>query len=80
MRSDITPDDLKKMKTVNINTVDADSLIDIKDVKIDPGLSKEERIEQFLRQIGNPYCFQVSFSETERTLEDCLQDYFSNLV
>ena len=87
MRSDFTPDDLKKMKTVNINTVDADSLIDIKDVKIDPGLSKEERIEQFLRQIGNPYCFscngcvvQVSFSETERTLEDCLQDYFSNLV
>lgn len=87
MRNDITPDDLKKMKTVNINTVDADSLIDIKDVKIDPGLSKEERIEQFLRQIGNPYFFrcngcvvQVSFSETERTLEDCLQDYFSNLV
>ena len=37
MRSDFTPDDLKKMKTVNINTVDADSLIDIKDVKIDPG-------------------------------------------
>ena len=55
MRNDITPDDLKKMKTVNINTVDADSLIDIKDVKIDPGLSKEERIEQFLRQIGNPH-------------------------
>ena len=77
----------EKMKTVNINTVDAESLIDIKDVKIAPGLSKEERIEQFLRQIGNPYCFrcngcvvQVSFSETERTLEDCLQDYFSNLV
>ena len=87
MRNDITPDDLKKMKTVNINTVDAESLIDIKDVKIAPGLSKEERIEQFLRQIGTPSCFrcngcvvQVSFSETERTLEDCLQDYFSNLV
>lgn len=29
MRSDITPDDLKKMKSVNISTVDADSLIDI---------------------------------------------------
>ena len=87
MRSDITPDDLKKMKSVNISTVDADSLIDIKDVKIDPNLSKEERVEQFLKQIGNPYCFrcngcavQVSFSETERTLEDCLQDYFSKLV
>ena len=87
MRNDITPDDLKKMKLVNIDTVDADSLVDIKDVKINPELPKEERIAQFLNQIGNPYCFrcngcvvQVSFSETERTLEDCLQDYFSSIV
>lgn len=87
MRNDITPDDLKKMKLVNIDTVDADSLVDIKDVKISSELSKEERIAQFLNQIGNPYCFrcngcvvQVSFTETERTLEDCLQDYFSSIV
>lgn len=87
MRNDITPDDLKKMKLVNIEAVDADSLVDIRDVKINPDLSKEERIAQFLNQIGNPYCFrcngcvvQVSFTETERTLEDCLQDYFSSIV
>lgn len=87
MRNDITPDDLKKMKLVNIEAVDAESLVDIRDVKINPDLSKEERIAQFLNQIGNPYCFrcngcvvQVSFSETERTLEDCLQDYFSSIV
>ena len=82
MRNDITPDDLKKMKLVNIEAVDAESLVDIRDVKINPDLPKEERIAQFLNQIGNPYCFrcngcvvQVSFTETERTLEDCLQDY-----
>lgn len=87
MRNDITPDDLKKMKLVNIEAVDAESLVDIRDVKINPNLSKEERIAQFLNQIGNPYCFrcngcvvQVSFTETERTLEDCLQDYFSSIV
>lgn len=87
MRNDITPDDLKKMKLVNIEAVDAESLVDIRDVKINPDLSKEERIAQFLNQIGNPYCFrfngcvvQVSFTETERTLEDCLQDYFSSIV
>lgn len=87
MRNDITPDDLKKMKLVNIEAVDAESLADIRDVKINPDLSKEERIAQFLNQIGNPYCFrcngcvvQVSFTETERTLEDCLQDYFSSIV
>lgn len=87
MRNDITPDDLKKMKLVNIEDVDAESLVDIRDVKINPDLPKEERIAQFLNQIGNPYCFrcngcvvQVSFAETERTLEDCLQDYFSSIV
>ena len=87
MRNDITPDDLKKMKLVNIEAVDAESLVDIRDVKINTDLSKEERIAQFLNQIGNPYCFrcngcvvQVSFTETERTLEDCLQDYFSSIV
>ncbi len=52
MRNDITPDDLKKMKLVNIEAVDAESLVDIRDVKINPDLSKEERIAQFLNQIG----------------------------
>ena len=60
MRNDITPDDLKKMKLVNIEAVDAESLVDIRDVKINPDLSKEERIAQFLNQIGNPYCFRCN--------------------
>lgn len=87
MRGDITTDDLKKMEMVNIKTVDAESLADIRDVKIDPKLPKEERIAEFLKQIGNPYLFrcngcvvQVSFTDTDRTLEDCLQDYFSSIV
>lgn len=87
MRDNITPDNLKKKDLVNIDAVDAKSLKDIRDVRINSDLSKEERIIEFLSQIGNPYCFrcngcvvQVSFSETERTLEDCLQDYFSSIV
>lgn len=87
MRNNITPDNLKKKDLVNIDAVDAKSLKDIRDVRINTDLPKEERITEFLRQIGNPYCFrcngyvvQVSFSETERTLEDCLQDYFSSIV
>lgn len=86
MRDDIIPDSLKK-KVINIETVDAESLKDIREIKINPDLSKEERIAEFLNQIGNPYCFrcngcvvQVSFTETDRTLEDCLQDYFSSMV
>ncbi len=84
--SDITNDDLKKMKNVDIKTVDVESLRDIRDVKIDPDLPREERIKSFLDQIGNPYLFRcnghvvrVKFAETDRTLEDCLHDYFNSL-
>ena len=84
--SDITNDDLKKMKNVDIKTVDVESLKDIRDVKIDPDLPGEERIKSFLAQIGNPYFFRcnghvvrVKFAETDRTLEDCLHDYFNSL-
>lgn len=58
---------------------------DIRDVKIDPDLPREERIKSFLDQIGNPYLFRcnghvvrVKFAETDRTLEDCLHDYFNS--
>lgn len=84
--SDIANDDLKKMKKVDIKTVDVESLRDIRDVKIDPDQPREERIKSFLDQIGNPYLFRcnghvvrVKFAETDKTLEDCLQDYFNSL-
>ncbi len=84
--SDIANDDLRKMKNVDIKTVDLESLRDIRDVKIDPDQPREERIKSFLDQIGNPYLFRcnghvvrVKFAETDRTLEDCLQDYFNSL-
>jgi len=68
------------MKDVQLDSVDADSLTDIKDVSVDRNLSKEERIAEFVRQIGNPYCFKCGkfvvkarFSDNGVSLEDCLQ-------
>ena len=55
-------------------------LADIRDVSVDPDLSKEERIAEFLRQIKNPYCFRcgkftvrAQFANNGVTLEDCLK-------
>ena len=55
-------------------------LPDIRDVKINPALTKEERIAEFVRQIKDPYCFRcgkytvhVQFSENGVSLEDCLK-------
>ena len=55
-------------------------LADIRDVSVDPDLSKEERIAEFLRQIRNPYCFKcgkftvrAQFAQNGVTLEECLK-------
>ncbi|KPU45028.1 hypothetical protein OXPF_15060 [Oxobacter pfennigii] len=57
-------------------------LADIRDVKIDLSLPKEERVKSYLVQIKNPYCYRygdiivrVSFADTEASLEDRLKQY-----
>ena len=48
---------VEEMKSVDVRTVDRDSLVDVTQVRIDEGLTKEERLKEFVRQVGNPYCF-----------------------
>ncbi len=74
---------LKELADVDICTVAKDSLVDIRDVKIDASKSREERISDYIRQVRNPYCFQcngiivkINFCQSEETLEDKLAGYF----
>ena len=74
------------LKNVDIQTVDPDSLVDIRTVKIDPDLPLEERQIEFIRQIKNPYCYKygkaiikISFEDTDVTLEDRLESYLMSL-
>ena len=69
-----------------LRTVDKARLTDIRSVKIDPKLSKQERIRSFVRQVGNPYCYRdgdvvvgIRYADTEITLEDRLKAYASGL-
>lgn len=73
---------IEEMKAVDIRTVNRDDLVDIRHVEIDRSLPKEERIQQFVKQIKNPYCFRVgdtvvkvSFTENGPTLEECMEHY-----
>lgn len=50
---------LQKLKNVSIMECDIGKLQDIREVKIDSKKKKEERLIQFISQIGNPYCFRV---------------------
>lgn len=83
----MTRDELERLKNVDVRTVDPETLVDINTVKIDPNLPREERIKEYVRQIGNPYCYldqgyvvKLSFADTDRTLEDCLVEYARNAV
>ena len=54
-----------------------DSLVDIRDVKIDRSMSVEERMKSYVEQIKNPYMFKVgntvvrvSYANTQATIND----------
>ena len=77
-----TEEQVKAMQNVDIRTVDPAGLRDIRDVKVNTDLPKRERILDFMRQIGNPYCYRhgkyvvkVSFTDTDVTLEDRMLSY-----
>lgn len=50
---------LETMKMIDIKTVDKASLVDLNSVVIDESKSVSERVESFLQQIRNPYCFRI---------------------
>jgi len=73
------------LKQIDIRTVLPETLKDIREVKIDTDLSVHERMLEFIKQIQNPYCFrcgklivQVEYKNTNRTVNDCLKEYFES--
>ena len=62
------------------NVIDITGLVDIRDVSVDKNLPKDERISEYIRQIGNPYHFRcgeftvtIAFDPLGPSLEECLQ-------
>lgn len=78
----LTKEEIARMQAVDIRTVDRNDLVDIGDVKIDDSLEGEERVDAFIKQIKNPYCYlsngmvvKVGFKGNKslrKTLEDSL--------
>lgn len=50
---------LEKWQSVDIRTVKPEDVVDIQQIKIDDGLSQQEKRREFIRQVKNPYCFRV---------------------
>lgn len=60
-----------------------EKIVEIEKVEIDTSLSKEEKIEEFVKEIRNPYRFKVgdiivnvAFNENGLTLQDKMMQYF----
>ena len=80
------PMSLKEMRDVDVRTVNPADLVNIKKVKVNTSLPRDERLYDFLNQIRNPYLFlcdntvvKVSFADTTATLEDRLERYLLSI-
>lgn len=78
--------DFKQMRNVDVRTVERESLADISKIHIDTRMPREQRLADFVRQIGNPYCYRcgkavvkISFADTDATLEDRMEHYLETL-
>lgn len=77
---------LEHCELITLDDVSLDDVDDIRDIKIDKRKSSNERILDFLNTVKNPYIFKVngklvkiSFSNTDKTAEDCLTNVLKNL-
>ena len=70
----------------DVRSIDRTKLRDINSVVIDPKLPKAEKIQSFVSQIGNPYCYMdgdvvvsLGFSNTGTCLKDQLKALAANI-
>ncbi len=77
---------LERCRNMKLEDVTLEDVDEITDIKIDRRKSSEERILDFIAKVKNPYIFKVngklvriSFSDTDKTAEDCLTNVLKNL-
>lgn len=87
MEACIKPEDLVRMKDMDIREADREVLTDILEIEIDRDLSDTEKKREFIRQIRNPYLYRqgeyvvkLSFADTDATLTDRLKEYIEHLA
>lgn len=59
IRSDLTVNDLKCLRNADISACNADELVDLRSVEVNPKASLNRRTDDFIAQVGNPYLFRV---------------------
>ena len=77
---------LQQMKNVDITQANRSTLVDIHNIHIDSSLPAAKKMQSYLEQIVNPYCFlcgdtpiRIRFVAEDRTLKQSLRNYFLSL-
>lgn len=77
----------EELQSVDIRTVKPEDVVDIQQIKIDDGLSQQEKRREFIRQVKNPYCFRVgkvivkaSYSENGVSLNERFEELVMSVV
>jgi hypothetical protein len=77
----MTAEEYRKYLETDFYDVDVNELKDIRKVRIDRSQTKEKRIAQYLKQVGNPYMVRVGnvkvkirFANNGVSFEDAFED------
>ncbi len=83
----ITDEVLDEMESVDVRTVDINTLTDIRDVKIDTKLPVEKKLALFVEQTNNlfvhrigDYVVKVRFQKEGPTIDDKMKEYIRHLA
>lgn len=82
-----TPEELRKMASVDVRTVDIDTLTDLRDIQIDTKAPVEKKLASFARQAGNPYVgrigdyvVKVCYQKEGATIDEKMEEYIRRLA
>lgn len=74
------------MRETSCGSDELKDIVDLQDIVINEKLSPEERINEFVRQIKNPYLYKVddvvvkvSFSDSSISFEERLKQFLQSL-
>ena len=74
------------MEKITAQNADRSLLKDINDVVIDTSQPCNDRVRNYVRQIGNPYCYldngvvvEIGYADTQVSLRERLLSYASNI-
>lgn len=84
---DLTDEELEAMASVDIRTVDIDTLTDLRDININTKLPVEKKLASFVKQTNNiyvhrigDYVVKVKFQKDGPSIDDKMEEYLRHLA